>query len=228
MALSSVPFRQGDDLAGDRAIPARDASIGCAEAFSGHRNPLMAPVKEMAEKSTPTGIPSPPTTRSSPGEKAMSSWIELGWNMFASTREAVTPKPCSTPHTGRRALQAAVGLKSPHAGDDHQDPNAISALPKPAPISKAIPRGRPAGGGLRALIYVLRGGGVDERQFNALVAIRDSLPQNERVSMAELKSIIRRQADLLRRRHGLRYGPATGHARQSEPAGGCRYHLTAS
>ena len=52
-------------------------------------------------------------------EKAMSSWIELGWNMFASTREAV-PKPCSTPHTGRRAFAGRGRSEIPHAGDDRK------------------------------------------------------------------------------------------------------------
>jgi hypothetical protein len=52
--------------------------------------------------------------------------------------------------------------------------------------------------GLRALLYVLRGEGADERQFNALEALRNRAPESERLPLSQLKDIIRRQATLLR------------------------------
>ena len=52
--------------------------------------------------------------------------------------------------------------------------------------------------GLRALLYVLRGGEADERQFNALEALRNAAPENERVPLSRVKEILRRQAALLR------------------------------
>ncbi len=165
-------------------------------AFS-DRNPLMAPVKEMAEKVRADRHPVAADNPFVAWEKAMSSWIELGWNMFASTREAVTEAVFHATY-GSQALQAAVGLKSPHAGDDRKIEPDLGLAEARADLEGLFHAGGLLEAGLRALIYVLRGGGVDERQFNALVAIRDSAPQNERVSMAELKSIIRRQADLLR------------------------------
>ena len=45
---------------------------------------------------------------------------------------------------------------------------------------------------------MLRGGGADERQFNALEALRNAAPENERVPLSRVKEIIRRQAALLR------------------------------
>ena len=41
-------------------------------------------------------------------------------------------------------------------------------------------------------------GGADERQFNALEALRNAAPENERVPLSQVKAIIRRQAALLR------------------------------
>jgi hypothetical protein len=39
---------------------------------------------------------------------------------------------------------------------------------------------------------------VDERQFNALEALRDHAPENERVPLSRLNAILRHQAVLLR------------------------------
>ena len=45
---------------------------------------------------------------------------------------------------------------------------------------------------------MLRGEGADERQFNALEALRNRAPESERLPFSQLKDIMRRQATLLR------------------------------
>ena len=45
---------------------------------------------------------------------------------------------------------------------------------------------------------MLRGAGADERQFNALEALRNRAPESERLPLSQLKDIMRRQATLLR------------------------------
>jgi len=50
----------------------------------------------------------------------------------------------------------------------------------------------------RALLYVLRGKGADDRQFNAIEALRNCVPENERVSLTQVKEIMGQQAVLLR------------------------------
>ena len=98
-------------------------------------------------------------------------------------------RPCfkrpsaSTPITPTRTVPASM----------------ISLTPKCAPTSKRAWSGADfLEAGLRSLLYVMRGGGADERQFNALEVIRDTAPENARVSFSKLKSILRQQAALLR------------------------------
>ena len=67
-----------------------------------------------------------------------------------------------------------------------------------ADLETGMERGGFLEAGLRSLVYVMQGGGADERQFNALEVIRDNAPENARVSFSKLKSILRQQAALLR------------------------------
>ena len=48
------------------------------------------------------------------------------------------------------------------------------------------------------MLYVLKGEGVNERQFSALEALRNLAPENDRVPLARVRDILRRQAALLR------------------------------
>jgi hypothetical protein len=59
-------------------------------------------------------------------------------------------------------------------------------------------RGGAIEAGLRALIYVQAGEGADERNFNAIQALRNRAPEGERVTMPQLREMMQRQAALLR------------------------------
>jgi hypothetical protein len=92
--------------------------------------------------------------------------------------------------------QAAVGLKAEHT--DTRVRLDFTGRKTRAELEADMTRGGFLEAAVRALLYVLRGGGADERQFNALEALRNCAPDNERVSLSQVKEIMRRQAALLR------------------------------
>ncbi|MFV0280285.1 MAG: DUF3141 domain-containing protein [Rhodoblastus sp.] len=165
-------------------------------AFSDH-NPLMAPVKGLAEKVRADRHPVSANNPLLAGEKLMSDWIENNWKMFADARDAMSEAIFHAAY-GSLALQAAVGLKGAHASDDRRIERDLSHAETHAVNEENFEHGGLLEASLRALMYVLRGDTIDERQFNKMTVLRDHAPQNERISLSEFKSIIRRESALLR------------------------------
>ncbi|MFO1134286.1 MAG: DUF3141 domain-containing protein [Rhodoblastus sp.] len=167
-------------------------------AFS-DRNPWMAPIAGVAENIRADGHRHPvaPDNPFLQYEKAMSSWIVSSLDNFAKAREAWTEAVFHSTY-GSPALQAAVGLKSDVADAPNREAGALQRAESQAEIAADMDRGGLLAAGIRALLHVMRGGGVDERQFNALEQIRAAAPDNQHVSSSQLKSILRRQATLLR------------------------------
>jgi hypothetical protein len=169
--------------------------------FSGlsDKNPMMAPVAQMAKAIRAEGhrhqvSPDNPFAQY---EKQMSAWIVTGLESFAKAREAWTEALFHGVY-GSPALQAAVGLKSDRALSPHHASGATPQADASAELAAEMDRGGMLEAGLRAFLYVTRGGGADERQFNALEQIRAAAPENMKVAPSEMRSIIRRQARLLR------------------------------
>ena len=160
-------------------------------------NPLMAPIARLAETVRcdrhPVGDDNPLVAF----EKMTSSWIVSNLEIFAKMREAMTEAMFLGAY-GSPLLQAAVGLNSDHSNADRPGEHDLADAEIRADLETGMERGGFLEAGLRALIYVMQGGGADERQFNALEVIRDTAPENERVSFSKLKSILRQQAALLR------------------------------
>ncbi len=160
------------------------------------RNPFLAPVGSAAEKIRgdrhPVAADNPFLTL----EKMTSSWIVTNLEIFAKMREAAVEATFLDVY-GSPVLQAAVGVKAERKETKRvsQDANAET---RRAELVADMTRGGFLEASLRALLYVLRGGGADERQFNALEAFRSAAPENERVPLSQVKAIIRRQAALLR------------------------------
>jgi len=173
--------------------------------FSGFSdiNPLMAPVAQLAETIRADGNRHPvsPDNPFRVCETIMASWIVTNLEIFGKAREAWTE---ATFHAiyGSPVLQAAVGLKSDHAQSQHRAVGALRHAQSKAELEAEMHHGGLLEAGLRALIFVLRDGGIEERQFNALEQIREAAPENQRVSASKLKSILRRQATLLRADEG--------------------------
>jgi len=156
----------------------------------------MAPVAMAAEKITADRHPVEATNPFLTFEKMASSWIVTNLEIFAKTREAMTEAMFLDVY-GSPLLQAAVGLKAEHANDEHVRRD-FARVETRAELEADMARGGFLEAAFRALLYVLRGGGADERQFNALEALRNCAPENERVSLSQVKAIIRQQAALLR------------------------------
>ena len=167
-------------------------------AFS-NRNPMMAPVAMAAENIRRTGKRHP-VSADNPFlqyERLMSSWLISGLETVGKARE-VWAETLFHGIYGSPLLQAAVGLKSDIASAPNRASGALSQIGTQAELEAEIVKGGLLEAGLRALIYVLHGTGIDERQFNALEHVYRAASDDELIPVDELKAILRHQASLLR------------------------------
>ncbi|HBK06295.1 MAG TPA: hypothetical protein DDZ81_10575 [Acetobacteraceae bacterium] len=164
-------------------------------AFS-DRNPVMAPVAAVAENIKANRHPVSEDNPFLAVERMASSWIVNNLEIFANARDAMMEATFLGLY-GSPFLQAAVGLQAEHT-DARRVRHDFAGAETRAELEADMARGGFLEASIRALLYVLRGGGADERQFNALEALRNSAPENERVPLSRLKDILRRQATLLR------------------------------
>jgi hypothetical protein len=165
-------------------------------AFS-DENPLMRPVKDLANAVRSIRHALDPGNPLLALEKTASSWIVTNLEIFVKVRETVTE--AIFPNTyGPPFLQAAVGLAADYSSVHREIARDLAGAEARAEPEAYMERGGFLEAGLRALQYVLRGEGVDERQFNALEALRNNAPENERMPLSKVKGILRRQAALLR------------------------------
>lgn len=163
-------------------------------AFS-DQNPIMASVASAAERIKTDRHPVEEDNPFLAVEKMASSWIVSNLEMFARTRDAMM-EATFLGFYGSPFLQAALGLNAEHTDARRVRPDVARADTR-AELEADMVRGSLLEASLRALLYVMRGGGADERQFNALEALRKSAPVNERVPLSQLKAMLRRQVALL-------------------------------
>ncbi len=162
------------------------------------RNPLMAPIAKKAEEIRTEGNrhPVPADNPFLRYEKMMSSVLVSNLEAFGKMRETWTDAMFHAVY-GSPLLQAAVGLTSDRAEAGRRASGALLHSDLPEDLEPELERGGLLEAGLRALVYVMHGAGVDERQFNALERIYEATAENREISVAELKSVLRRQAKLL-------------------------------
>jgi hypothetical protein len=165
-------------------------------AFS-DQNPLMALVPSAAEKIRADRHPVEANNPFLALEKMASSWIVTNLEIFAKTREAMTEAMFLDTY-GSPLVQAAVGLKAEHSDAGRAIEYDLARAETRSKLEADMVRGGFLDAGLLALLYVLRGQGADERQFNALEALRKRAPESEHLPLSQLKDIMRRQATLLR------------------------------
>jgi pimeloyl-ACP methyl ester carboxylesterase len=161
------------------------------------QNPLMAPVASAAEKIRSDRHPVEQNNPFLALEKMASAWIITNLEIFAKTREAIMEATFLNVY-GSPLLQAAVGLKAEHVDAERLLRHDFLSVKTRAELEADMARGGFLEAAFRALLYVLRGKGADERQFNALEVLRNCAPENERVSLPQIKEIMRQQAALLR------------------------------
>ncbi len=170
-------------------------------AFS-DRNPMMRPVKEMAEAARASRKEVAADNPWLGMEKAMSAWITMGLEAYGNTRDTMTEAMFLSTY-GSPLLQAMVGLGRQ---DGAQRPHIERDLAREATAARLRSElaTRFAEGGLvhallRALLYVrLADGSADERSFAMLKAVRAAQPEDRRLPLRQIKEIMKQQFLLLR------------------------------
>lgn len=160
------------------------------------QNPLMAPITSAAEKIRSDRHPVEQNNPFLALEEMASAWIITNFEIFAKTREAIMEATFLNVY-GSPLLQAAVGLKAQHVDVERLLRHDFLSVKTRPELEADMARGGFLEAAFRALLYVLRGKGADERQFNALEVLRNCAPENERVSLPQVKEIMRQQAALL-------------------------------
>ena len=166
------------------------------------RNPLMAPVKGLAEQARTDRKPVAPGNPLLALEQVASTWMTTWWEAVRLARDTMTEATFLGIY-GSPLLQAMVGLGNQQASTDRRTARDLVREADEARMQANLERRFEVGGliqaALRALIYVrLPEGSVDERGFAMLKAIRAMRPVNDRVSLAELKASVKEQYLLLR------------------------------
>lgn len=165
-------------------------------AFS-DKNPMMQPVKGLADQVRADRRPVSPDNPLLALEKVASTWITTYWDGYRQMRDAMTETMFLGIY-GSPVLQAMVGLGTQHASTERRIARDLEREADDATMRAAL-EGRFEVGGLphavlRALIYVrLPGRSVDERGFAVLQSIRGMQTVNDRMSLPELKACLKEQ-----------------------------------
>ena len=164
-------------------------------AFS-DRNPMMQPVKALAELVRAARKPVSEDNPLLAMERATSSWITLCLETCGQFRDAMTEAVFLNTY-GSPLLQAMVGLGAqptvPHRTERELAREATEARLR-SELEQCFEAGGLEEATLRALVYIrLPEGSVDERGFTVLRLIRASRPSNKRMSLAKFKELLRQQ-----------------------------------
>lgn len=166
------------------------------------KNPIMSPVKALAEQVRADRKPVASDNPLLALEQVASTWITTWWDGYRQIRDATTEAMFLGVY-GSPLLQAMVGLGTQHAPTERRIDRELVREADEAKMRAELERRFEVGGlpqaVLRALIYVrMPQHSVDERGFTALQAVRAMQPANARLSMAELKACLKEQYLLVR------------------------------
>jgi pimeloyl-ACP methyl ester carboxylesterase len=165
------------------------------------KNPMMQPVKALAETVRAARQPVSPDNPLLAMERAASSWITTCLEIYGSARDLMTEQMFLTTY-GSPVLQALLGLTDQpltRHGIERDLLREASEAQRRAELETRFEAGGLTEGLLRALIYVqLSDLGGDERGYAALDAIRSARPPGQRVSQARLKALFSEQFLLLK------------------------------
>jgi hypothetical protein len=165
------------------------------------RNPMMQPVKALAETVRASRKPVSADNPLLAMERATSTWITFCLETFGEFRDAMTEAVFLNTY-GSPLLQAMVGLGVQQATSHHPERDLVREASEArlrAELEHHFEVGGPEEAALRALVYIrLADGSIDERGFAALKQIRASRPAAKRMSLARFKEILREQHRLVR------------------------------
>jgi len=169
-------------------------------AFS-DRNPIMQPVKALAETVRASRKQVSADNPFLAMERATSTWITSCLEMFGEFRDAMTETIFLNTY-GSPLLQSLVGLGVQQATPQRAERDLVREAHEArlrAELEGRFDVGGPEEAALRALIYIrLADGSIDERGFAVLKQIRASRPAARRISLARFKEILREQYLLVR------------------------------
>ena len=166
------------------------------------RNPMMPPVKALADSVRADRRVVAPDNPLLAMEQVASTWITTWWEGYRQLRDAATEATFLGVY-GSPLLQAMVGLGIRHAPTERRIDRDLLREVDDARTRVELERRFEVGGlpqaVLRALVYIRQPqGSVDERGFAALQAVRAMQPANARMSLAELKACLKEQYLLVR------------------------------
>ena len=166
------------------------------------RNPLMQPVKAVADTVRANRKPVAADNPWLAMEKITSSWITACLTSYGDLRDAMTEGLFLNLY-GSPLLQARVGLAVPETVPsrhiDRDLGREAAAAHMQAGLELLFHTGQLEEAVLRSLVYIrLPEGSVDERGFAALKLVRASRPAARRMSMARFKTMLKEQFLLVR------------------------------
>jgi hypothetical protein len=165
------------------------------------QNPLMQPVKALAESVRAARKPVSADNPFLAVERATSAWITTCLQTYGEFRDTVSETAFSNIY-GSSWLQALVGLGAKDAAPDRIErelAREASTARSRADLEHRFEAGGPEEAALRALVYIrLPEGSVDERGFAVLKLIRASRPAARRMGLAHFKEVLREQYQLVR------------------------------
>ncbi len=166
------------------------------------QNPFMWPVRAWADMIRDRRAPAVANNPFLANEHAFSEAMTSGLEAFGKMRDALTETMFLTVY-GAPLLQAAVGLsdgKTPPRRREARDLAHEAATSNlHAALEKRVEHGGLIEAALRALIFVVRGERtVDERVFAALMQEREANRPDARISLMQLKELLREQALIVR------------------------------
>ena len=161
------------------------------------RNPLMQPVKSMAQSVRDARQPVSPDNPLLAMEQVASTWISTSLDSYRVARDTMTEMFFVNLY-GSPVLQAMVGLGADAAPGPRRSALGPTHETSAARLSAELEARFETGGAteavIRALIYIrLASSTVDERGFSILKAVRSMRPAAERLHLAELKDLFRDQ-----------------------------------
>ena len=161
------------------------------------RNPLMQPIKALADTVRANRKPVSPGNPFLEMQEAASSWITSSLQMLNEFRDAMTEAVFLNTY-GSPVLQALVGLQAEPTDKPRRIDRDLVREANAARLRSGLEHRFDAGhveaALARALIYIrLPEGSVDERGFAAVKLIRASRPAAKRLSLAQFKELIREQ-----------------------------------
>ncbi len=165
------------------------------------RNPLMKPLKEIADTVRADRKPVADNNPLLTIERVASTWMSTWWESYRLARDAMTEAAFLATYASP-ILQASLGLGAPAATGQPRIARDLGrevvATQRRMELEQMFEVGGAPEAIVRSLIYIrLPDRSVDERGFAMLQAIRRAQPANRRLALEEVKALFRDQYQLI-------------------------------